>query len=44
MAYLDGKPVGQHIFDEIKEYEKRLMEKLDTGEFENKELCRDRSI
>jgi hypothetical protein len=39
---LDGKLVDQHILDEIKEYKKRLMAKLDNNnnEFDNKELAR----
>jgi hypothetical protein len=39
MSYLDGKPVDQHILDEIKEYKKRLMAKLDNNnESDKKEL------
>ena len=39
MSYLDGKPIDQHILDEIKEYEKRLMSKLDVNNSDNKELA-----
>jgi hypothetical protein len=31
MSYLDGKPVDQYILDEIKEYDKRLMAKIDNN-------------
>ena len=38
MSYLDGKPIDYHILDEIKEYEKRLMSRLDVDDSDNKEL------
>jgi hypothetical protein len=31
MSYLDDKPVDQYILDEIKEYDKRLMAKIDNN-------------
>jgi hypothetical protein len=40
MSYLDGKPVDHHILDEIKEYKKRLIAKLNNNkESDNKELA-----
>lgn len=31
MSHLNGRPVEEHIFDEIKEYEKRLAKRLDNN-------------
>jgi hypothetical protein len=41
MSYLDGKPVDQHILDEISEYKKRLTAKLNNNnnKSDNKELA-----
>lgn len=40
MAHLDGKPVEQHVLDEIKAYDERLKQRLDdNGEVKDKELA-----
>jgi hypothetical protein len=38
MPHLDNRPVEQHVLDEIKEYEKRLNNRLTNGESEDKVL------
>jgi len=36
MRHLDNRPVEQHVQDEIKEYEKRLIKRLANRESEDK--------
>lgn len=38
MSYLDGKSIDQYTLDEIEKYKKRLKNKLDDSEIDNKEL------
>jgi hypothetical protein len=39
MSYLDGRPVEEHVLDEIKEYEKRLAKRLENDEFKDNNLA-----